>query len=50
MVCGCESCLAVINAPEPVDTWLSSLRKSLAEGTVIHIGNAPDGRPIYRAN
>lgn len=41
MTCDCHVC---------TPAWLEKFFKDLAEGRVIHIGNTPDGRPIYRQN
>lgn len=49
MNCVCQSCLTVISSP-PTCAWSVAFAKELSSGQVIHIGDTPDGRPIYRQN
>ena len=49
MNCACQSCLTVVSTP-PTCAWSETFSKELLSGQVIHIGDTPDGRPIYRVN
>jgi hypothetical protein len=49
MNCACQSCISIVTAP-PTSAWSLTFAKELAAGQVIHIGDTPDGRPIYRQN
>ena len=49
MNCACLNCLAVVSAPQTT-IWAATFAKDLLNGLVIHIGNTPDGRSIYRVN
>jgi hypothetical protein len=43
----CPSCLEILSR-EPTDSFTLELQKRLIDGSVIHIGTSPDGKPIYR--
>lgn len=49
MNCVCQSCLVAVSTP-PTTVWSATFVKELLSGQVIHIGDTPDGRPIYRQN
>ena len=48
MNCACVTCIDRVTSPPPQDPWVFEFVKALIEGRVEHIGNSPDGRPIYR--
>lgn len=47
MNCACRSCIERVTNPGQ-DLWTFEFARALYEGRVEHIGNTPDGRPIYR--
>jgi hypothetical protein len=49
MNCACQSCITIVSAP-PTCAWAITFAKDLETGRVIHIGDTPDGRAIYRVN
>lgn len=47
MNCVCSSCIEHVTTPS-FNLWVLDFARALYEGRVEHIGNTPDGRPIYR--
>lgn len=45
--CQCPSCLEILSR-EATDNFTRELQTHLIQGTVVHIGTSPDGKPIYR--
>lgn len=46
-MCPCPACLELIKKTSDQNTYIE-FQKDLEEGRIEHIGNTPDGRPIYR--
>jgi len=46
--CQCEKCKQHLDAPETHDAFLKKFRTHLRLGIVKHVGNRPDGQPVYQ--
>ena len=47
MYCTCNVCVERATSPPGWDQWVNEFNRSVADGRVAHIGNRPDGRPIW---